>query len=231
MATDDGHLNVLRMLPSDVRHELVRTHAVQRRHANDLHRVEALLLVEVSHRGDDGVDGVHNEGDHRLRAVLRAGLDQALGDVRVDLEEVVPRHAWLAGHARRNEHQAATREGLPQVVARRLADLHDVALHRTFAFDVREVRRDARGRHHGDVEVEDGHLAHVGIHGHEHAERLPDAAGASTDADLELAAAHDGLPHALATHGVSHGARPASVARPKGSAAGDSQNWLERPRP
>ena len=44
-----------------LRNKLVRPHAVERRDADDLLRVEAHLLVELRHRGDDRVHRVHLE--------------------------------------------------------------------------------------------------------------------------------------------------------------------------
>ena len=89
MAADDGDGDVLHGHARDLVHELLRADAVQRRDADDLLRVQALLLPELAHGRHDGVDGVDDEGHNGVGAELRARLDDVLGDASVDGDEVL----------------------------------------------------------------------------------------------------------------------------------------------
>lgn len=56
----------------------------------------ASTLEHLGGNGDGGVDGVGDDEDECLGAVLGDALDEALDDAGVDLEEIVAGHARLA---------------------------------------------------------------------------------------------------------------------------------------
>jgi len=98
VAADDGN-DGLRgvLLASDALDEGLGTNDVEGGDTEQLLRVElAGLLEDLSGNRDGAVDGVGDDEDESLRAVLDDTLDQALDDASVDLEEVVTGHARLA---------------------------------------------------------------------------------------------------------------------------------------
>mmetsp|Transcript_42950 Transcript_42950/g.77634 ORF Transcript_42950/g.77634 Transcript_42950/m.77634 type:complete len:296 (+) Transcript_42950:656-1543(+) len=186
MSTDDRHVDEV-WVPAGLRpDELVGAHHVQGADANDLQGVQALLLVELGHGWHDGVHWVDYHAKNCPGTELGARLNNALGDVRVDLEEVVTGLPWLARHACRDEDQVAASEALLQVVDRLLSNVHLVASDRVLPLEVAQVGCHAGWRHHGHAEVEDAELLDVGVQAHEQRKRLTDAAGTAADADLEV---------------------------------------------
>mmetsp|Transcript_46391 Transcript_46391/g.93626 ORF Transcript_46391/g.93626 Transcript_46391/m.93626 type:complete len:371 (+) Transcript_46391:111-1223(+) len=198
VAADDGHVDLAQGCTCDLVHELVRPDSVQGRHAADLAGVEALSSVELGHGGHDGVHRVDDQSDDGVGAVAGASLHYVLGDADVDVQQVCAVHSRLPGHPRWHQDQVAAAEALAQVVHRLLrVRVEHVGLHLALPLDVREVCGNAFGRHRRQREVVDRELRDVVVHGHEHGERLADAAGAPADADLEVAGRHRGAKRRL----------------------------------
>lgn len=85
------------LLASDALDEGLGTDDVEGGDTEELLGVEdAGLLEDLSGNGDGAVDGVGDDEDEGLGAVLGDTLDQALHDASVDLEEVITGHARLA---------------------------------------------------------------------------------------------------------------------------------------
>mmetsp|Transcript_36726 Transcript_36726/g.79540 ORF Transcript_36726/g.79540 Transcript_36726/m.79540 type:complete len:289 (+) Transcript_36726:634-1500(+) len=187
MSTDHRDTDVVGVLASDATNELVGADDIQSGDADNLHRVQTLLLVELGHGGNHGVDRVHDHAQDGLGAELGASFDDALGDVRVGLEKIIASHAWLSGHAGWHQDQIAASQALLQEVNGLFAHLHYVAFHGSLALEVGEVGGHAGRRHHRNIEIEDAQLLDVGVHAHEQRQRLADAAGSATNADLEIA--------------------------------------------
>mmetsp|Transcript_15153 Transcript_15153/g.24126 ORF Transcript_15153/g.24126 Transcript_15153/m.24126 type:complete len:251 (+) Transcript_15153:480-1232(+) len=190
MAPDDGHVDLIHRHSRGLEGKLVGTHHVEGSHADNLQGVQALLLVELGHGWHDGVHWVDYHAKNCPGTELGAGLHNALGDVRVDLEEVVTGLPWLARHACRDEDQVAASEALLQVVDRLLSNVHLVASDRVLPLEVAQVGCHAGWRHHGHAEVKDAKLLHFGVHGHQQRQRLADAASTATHANLEVTRGH-----------------------------------------
>jgi len=118
MPSHHGDIDRLQANLRRLMHELVRTHDVQARDTADLARVEACLLVELAHGGHDGIDRIHDETEHGVRAELGASLHDVLRDACIDPEQVCPCHARLAGHAGGHEDQVAAGQALAQLLHR-----------------------------------------------------------------------------------------------------------------
>mmetsp|Transcript_1490 Transcript_1490/g.3846 ORF Transcript_1490/g.3846 Transcript_1490/m.3846 type:complete len:284 (-) Transcript_1490:384-1235(-) len=111
VAAHHRHRHQLRVHAQDLRHKLVGADHVQRRHAKELLRVVlASLLEHLSRNGHGGVDGIRDDGDPGVGAVVRDALHQRAHYAGVDVEQVVARHAGLARHAGRDHHQVAASE-------------------------------------------------------------------------------------------------------------------------
>mmetsp|Transcript_54294 Transcript_54294/g.137956 ORF Transcript_54294/g.137956 Transcript_54294/m.137956 type:complete len:348 (-) Transcript_54294:181-1224(-) len=187
MAADHWHVDLIHRHSCQLVHELVRAHNVQARDPADLPRVQACLLVELAHGWHHGVHRVHDQPEDGIRAELRARLHDVLGDACVHAQEIRPRHTRLPGHASRNEHEVAARQALLQLVHGLVVLVQGIARDLALSLQVRQVRGDARCRHHRQGEVEDAELAHVRVLCHKHAQRLANAASTAADANFEVA--------------------------------------------
>jgi len=98
MATNDGDAQLSRvLLAGDLRDECFGANDVQRGDTKELLRVKNTSFLEnLSGNGDGRVDGVGDDEDECLGAVLGDTLNQTLDDAGVDLEEVVTGHSRLA---------------------------------------------------------------------------------------------------------------------------------------
>jgi hypothetical protein len=98
VATNDGNDSLGGvLLTSDALDEGLGADNVEGGDTEELLCVElAGLLEDLSSDGDSAVDGVGDNEDESLRAVLDNTLNQTLHDASVDLEEVVTGHARLA---------------------------------------------------------------------------------------------------------------------------------------
>jgi len=98
MASDDGDINVLGVLAHVGAKEGVGTTDIKGGDTADLLGVEdALGLEDLGGNGDGGVDGVGDDGEDGVRAVLGATLDEGLDDGSVGVEEIVTGHSGLGG--------------------------------------------------------------------------------------------------------------------------------------
>jgi hypothetical protein len=98
VTANDGNDGLRRvLLASDALDESLGANDVKSGDTEKLLGVElAGLLEDLSGNGDGAVDGVGNDEDKGLRAVLDNTLDQALHDASVDLEKIITGHARLA---------------------------------------------------------------------------------------------------------------------------------------
>mmetsp|Transcript_19145 Transcript_19145/g.49103 ORF Transcript_19145/g.49103 Transcript_19145/m.49103 type:complete len:211 (+) Transcript_19145:570-1202(+) len=187
MAADDRDGDLIHRRACDLVHELLRADTVQRAHAHDLGRVQALLLPQLSHGRHNRVHRVDDEADNGLRAELGASLNDVLGDAGVDVKQVLAVLAGLARHARGHQDKVAAGQALARHIDGLRLLVEGVRLDLRLLVHVREVRRDALRGDHGNGQVVDAQLSHVRVHRHEHAQRLANAARTAHDAHLEVA--------------------------------------------
>mmetsp|Transcript_141536 Transcript_141536/g.452065 ORF Transcript_141536/g.452065 Transcript_141536/m.452065 type:complete len:320 (+) Transcript_141536:611-1570(+) len=187
MAADHRHVDALDGSTRRVVDELVGPHDIQAGDAADLPRVQTRLLVQLAHGRYHGVHRIDDQAKDRVRAELRASLNDVLGDACVDTQQVSPGHARFPRQAGWHQHQVATCQALRQLVQRLVVLVQGVALDLALLIQVRQVGRDTLRRHHSNGQVEDAQLADVGILRHQQTQWLPDASGAAADANLEAA--------------------------------------------
>jgi hypothetical protein len=98
VTTNDGNVEVCGvLLASDLSNEGLGADNVEGGNTEKLLGVEdARGLEDLGGNGNCGVDGVGNDKDVCLGAVLGNALDEALDDAGVDLEQVVTGHTRLA---------------------------------------------------------------------------------------------------------------------------------------
>jgi hypothetical protein len=98
VTTNDGDVQVSGvLLASDLSDECLSTDDVEGGDTEEPLRVEdACLLEDLCSDRDGRVDGVGDDEDERLGAVLGNTLDEALNDTGIDLEEIVTGHTRLA---------------------------------------------------------------------------------------------------------------------------------------
>jgi hypothetical protein len=98
LATNDGDVEVCGvLLASDLSNEGLGTDDVECGDTEQLLGVkDTSSLEDLGGDGYCGVDGVGNDEDVCLGAVLGDALDKALDDTGVDLEQVVTAHTGLA---------------------------------------------------------------------------------------------------------------------------------------
>ncbi|RUP46486.1 LOW QUALITY PROTEIN: hypothetical protein BC936DRAFT_146904 [Jimgerdemannia flammicorona] len=63
-----------------------------------------VLLENLGHNGDSGVDGVGDDQHESLGTELGGGGGEIPDDTGIDLEQVVASHAGLAGNASGDDH-------------------------------------------------------------------------------------------------------------------------------
>ena len=153
------------MLTLEGSDEFVGADHVQCGHSEDLLGVvDAGLLVDLGGDGDGRVDGVGDDGDHRVGADLSGGPGEGGHDGGVGVEEVVPGHAGLPGHAGGDDDDLRAGQG----------GLHLVGAHEAgdpgLGLDVGEVGGDPGGGH----DVVQGQLGHGGVQLEQHREGLAD---------------------------------------------------------
>mmetsp|Transcript_1753 Transcript_1753/g.3074 ORF Transcript_1753/g.3074 Transcript_1753/m.3074 type:complete len:258 (+) Transcript_1753:325-1098(+) len=153
VATDHWHLDVCGAFAGDLRHEFVGAHNVQGSHSHDFQWIQTLLLVELCHGRDNGVHWVHDDANHGFRAELGAGLHHALGDVCVDVEQIVAGHARLSRHSSRNQHQIASRQTGFQLFRGRHFGVSRIAHDLAGEFQVPQIRGHSSRRHSGHADV------------------------------------------------------------------------------
>mmetsp|Transcript_45484 Transcript_45484/g.134621 ORF Transcript_45484/g.134621 Transcript_45484/m.134621 type:complete len:380 (+) Transcript_45484:40-1179(+) len=178
VAADDGHPDLQRVVAPVRADEGVRAADVERGDAEELLGVvHALLLQHLRGDGHRGVDRVGDDQDGRLGAGLGDAEHEVPHDAGVDVEEVVARHARLAGHAGGDHDHVAAVQSLLQLVAR-------VAHALRVGGDVGEVAGHARcdGR-----DVEAGERGDAGVDLQEQRQGLADASGGAEDGGLEAA--------------------------------------------
>lgn len=98
-------------------HECTRSHNVKRSHTEELLWVENAVLPQ--HFRDDRhsrVYGVRDNQDERLGARCCDACCEIADDTRVDLEEIVTRHARLTWHAGRDDDEVSILEGCEEAV-------------------------------------------------------------------------------------------------------------------
>mmetsp|Transcript_30065 Transcript_30065/g.48222 ORF Transcript_30065/g.48222 Transcript_30065/m.48222 type:complete len:205 (+) Transcript_30065:461-1075(+) len=190
MASDDWNTDVIHGGSRQLMHKLVRANNVQSCDAHNLRCLQALFLPELAHGWHHGVHRIHDQGNHCLRAVFGTGLYNVLGDASIDVQQILAVLARLARHTSRHEHKVAAGEALscfldgPVILVKGVA--FDLALH----VQMRQVRSHTLCRYHGDGKIVDTEFSHIGIHGHQHAQRLANATGAADDADFEVTGHH-----------------------------------------
>mmetsp|Transcript_15154 Transcript_15154/g.24130 ORF Transcript_15154/g.24130 Transcript_15154/m.24130 type:complete len:228 (+) Transcript_15154:480-1163(+) len=186
MAPDDGHVDLIHRHSRGLEGKLVGTHHVEGSHADNLQGVQALLLVKRSHGRHHGIHRIHDESDDGVRAVFGAGLDDCLGNVSVDVHQVLSVLPRLPRHAGRHEDQRAPFQTLlrqvchwPSIFAQR------VGLDFARELQVRQVCGHPSCGHHGDVQVIDRHLLDQGMCCHEKSQLLTDASSTTAYTNLE----------------------------------------------
>lgn len=100
VATNDGDGEVLGIgLANDFSDECLSTNDIERGDTEQALGVEdSLGLKNLSSDGDSRVDGVGDDQDVGFGGNIGNGLDEALDDAGVDVEEVITSHARLACH-------------------------------------------------------------------------------------------------------------------------------------
>mmetsp|Transcript_29535 Transcript_29535/g.68682 ORF Transcript_29535/g.68682 Transcript_29535/m.68682 type:complete len:218 (+) Transcript_29535:548-1201(+) len=175
-------------LARDLLHKLVGPHDVQRRDSHNLAGVEALLLPELTHGWHNRVHRVHDEPHDGIGAVLGNRLNCALGNVRVDLQEVLPVLSWLPWHACRNQHEVAALQDVAGFVnGLVLVECQRERVHLALPFEMREVGGNTCCWHHSDVQVDEHQLLHQRVQSHQQGQGLPDSTSAANNADFEVA--------------------------------------------
>jgi hypothetical protein len=98
VTTNDGNVQVSGvLLASDLSDECLGTDDIEGSNTEEPLGIEdACLLEDLCGDRDGRVDGVGDDEDERLGAVLGNTLDEALNDTGVDLEEIVTGHTRLA---------------------------------------------------------------------------------------------------------------------------------------
>lgn len=98
VAADNGDGQLLGLgLADNLGHKGLGTDNVERGDAKEALGVKDLLgLEDLGRDGDGGVDGVGDDEDEGLGGHLGNGLNQALDDAGVDVEQVITGHARLA---------------------------------------------------------------------------------------------------------------------------------------
>lgn len=98
VATNDGDDGLGGILGAGERlHEGLGAHDVERGDAEELLRVEfAGLLEDLGGDGHGAVDGVGDDQDEGVGCEVGDALHEARHNARVDLEQIVAGHAWLA---------------------------------------------------------------------------------------------------------------------------------------
>ena len=100
------------------------------------------LTLLLQHLGGDRhgrVDGVRDDVEQRARARVGAGRDQVAHNARVDLEQVVAGHPWLARHSRGDDDEVAALQGVVKLVGAGVSSDDGLGV------DVGEVGGDSRG--------------------------------------------------------------------------------------
>mmetsp|Transcript_19329 Transcript_19329/g.42149 ORF Transcript_19329/g.42149 Transcript_19329/m.42149 type:complete len:227 (+) Transcript_19329:215-895(+) len=114
MASNDWNINRSDRRPGKLIHELVGSHAIERRHTNDLHRVKSLLLVESTHSRNHRVDRIDNEADNCVGAILGTGLDDVFSDACIDPQQISAGHSRPPRYSCRYENQVTASQALLQ---------------------------------------------------------------------------------------------------------------------
>lgn len=136
---DHGDVLVRRVGSLDLGHEARRAHHVERGDAEQaLGVVHAARLEHLGDDGDGRVDGVADDEDVGVGARLGARLGQVAHDAGVGVEQVVARHAGLAGDAGGDQDDFGVLERAGEAGGGRV-----VALDRGLGVDVRDVGGDA----------------------------------------------------------------------------------------
>mmetsp|Transcript_136842 Transcript_136842/g.324234 ORF Transcript_136842/g.324234 Transcript_136842/m.324234 type:complete len:379 (+) Transcript_136842:54-1190(+) len=186
MATDHRHADVIHGKTGHLMHKLVRSNDVEGCDAHDLGRVQALLLPQLAHGWHYGVHRVHNEANHCLWAVLCTCLHDVLGNPCIDVEQIFSVLTGFSGHAGRDKDEVAALQALAGLVDGLVILVESVARHLALLVQVRQVGGDARGRDHGQGQVVNAEFGDIGIHGHQHAQRLANATRTTDHANLEV---------------------------------------------
>mmetsp|Transcript_23178 Transcript_23178/g.41172 ORF Transcript_23178/g.41172 Transcript_23178/m.41172 type:complete len:219 (+) Transcript_23178:606-1262(+) len=178
MAAHNRNGHQLWVAAHNLGHKLVRAHHIQGGHSKQLLRV--VLASRFQHLrcdGDGGVDGVGDDGDPGVGAVVCNTLDKSAHDAGVDVEEVVTGHAGLTGHACGDDDQIAAGEaGAELCIAAVSSNLG--ATHIT-------VGQVASNALHDRCHIVEAQLTNQRRATHEHGQRLPDAASSAHDSHLE----------------------------------------------
>jgi hypothetical protein len=178
VTADNGDSEILGLcLAGDLCDKGLGTDNVEGGDTEQLLGVENLLGLE--HLGGDGdcrVDRVGDDKDEGVGGDLSSGLDQALDNAGVDLEEVVSGHAGLAGNAGRDDDDVGILEGgLCAVVG------GEVAADFGLGGDVGKVGSNSRGVDN----IVQSQLVDVGAGLEEERERLANATRGTSDDGLD----------------------------------------------
>ncbi|GER38573.1 RWP-RK domain-containing protein, partial [Striga asiatica] len=166
---DNRHVHINQLQALLLGNERVRSDHVECRHA------EKPLRVHLGCDRDGRVDRVADDVDERVGTGVGHGLDEALHDVGVDVEEVVARHPRLARDAGRNHDDVGVFQAVGELGSS--GEVSDGGR----GVAVAEVSGDAF--HVGDVvEVEGGDERE---HFREEGQRLADSAGCAENGDVE----------------------------------------------
>mmetsp|Transcript_119182 Transcript_119182/g.254267 ORF Transcript_119182/g.254267 Transcript_119182/m.254267 type:complete len:281 (+) Transcript_119182:351-1193(+) len=186
MAANDRYINGIDGRTCDLVHKLVRPKDVERSDTDDLLRIEATLLPELTHCRHHTVHGVHDEADNSIWAKLGTSLHDVLGDVGIDEEQILAVLPRLPRHASRDHDEVTTCEALSGLLDVPIGLVEGVGSHLGLPVDVRQVRSDAAWRHHCDGQVHDTKLSDIGVGCQKHAQWLANTARTTHHTDLEV---------------------------------------------
>jgi hypothetical protein len=176
VAADDGDVLVLGVGALDLADEAGGADDVEGGDAEEAAGVvDAAGLEDLGGDGDGRVDGVADDEDVGLGAVLGAGLGQVADDGGVGVEQVVTGHAGLAGHAGGNEDNLGALEGGGKARGSGL-----IALDGRLGVDVGDIGGNTRGQ----ADIVEGELSDAGVQLEQQGEGLADTTGSAEDGDL-----------------------------------------------
>ena len=80
--------------------------------------VDSLLLEHFGRNGDGRIDGIADNGQDGVGAVFGTALDEGFDNASVGVEEIVTRHAGLAGNTGGNDDHLAPLQGFAKAFVR-----------------------------------------------------------------------------------------------------------------
>mmetsp|Transcript_1560 Transcript_1560/g.3097 ORF Transcript_1560/g.3097 Transcript_1560/m.3097 type:complete len:202 (-) Transcript_1560:30-635(-) len=166
--------------------KFVGTNDVKGCNSQDLARVQALLLPELTHRRHHRIHWIDDQGNYCLGAKLSARLNDVLSNTSIDVQQIFAILARLARNTCWNQHQVTASEALTSLLNGLVGHIKGIASHLALCVQVGDVSSNSRSRHHGNCQVVDAQLFDVWVHRHQHAQRLANASSTAHHTDLEV---------------------------------------------